>query len=196
VTPGGTAPNSWEWICVSHRNTGGAAWADSIAGSAAYVQSASDTNTATPLTGTAGAWTGVQPTAGDAIFAVAVVPTDGFTNNGAVTLTATGLSGGTKDTTTSNYIENSLGADSAAGWADWLGFTGTASAGLAMSFTFAGGTGTNWSGSLIALAVRETTPTPITLTETGAGADVLAVTLGPDEYQWVSGALSNGPFTF
>ena len=35
VTPGATAPNSWEWICASHRPAAGKAWADTIGASAA-----------------------------------------------------------------------------------------------------------------------------------------------------------------
>ena len=97
VTPGGTAPNSWEWIAATHRPAAGKTWADSIGATAAWVPSASDTTTASPLTGTAGAWTGVQPTADDAIFAVGVIPTDLGTALGATTITATGLSGGIKD---------------------------------------------------------------------------------------------------
>jgi hypothetical protein len=154
VTPGGTGPNSWEWVCVSHRLVGpGAAWADTIAASGDWVKAASDTSTASPLTGTAAAF-GTAPTTGDAIFCVGVVPTDLGSALGTTTLTATGLSGGTKSTATTQYVENSLGQDTAAVWADWTGFTGTASAGVAMSFTITGAS--NQSGSLVAITLRKT----------------------------------------
>jgi hypothetical protein len=176
VTPGGTAPNSWEWVCVSHRPDTGKGWVDQIAATAAWVQSASDTTTATPLTGTCGAWTGVQPTAGDAIFAVGVIPTDLGTALGTTTLTATGLSGGTLDTTTTNYIENSVGQDTAAVWADWVGFTGTASAGLAVSMAVTGAS--NLSGSIIGVAIREhaTTATTFDAELGSSGATVTQAT--------------------
>lgn len=157
VTPGGTAPNSWEWACFTYEH-GSTGWLDAIANGAAWVTAASDSTTASPLTGTAGAWTGVEPTAGDAILAVGVVPTDLGSALGTTTLTCTGLSGGTKDTTSTNYRENSLGQDSALVWADWVDFTGTASAGLAMSFTVTGAS--NQSGSLIAIALRAEPPDP------------------------------------
>ena len=157
VTPGGTAPNSWEWACFtySHGSTG---WVDAITNGAGWVTAASDSTTASPLTGTAGAWTGVEPTSGDAILAVGVIPTDLGSALGATTLTCTGLSGGTKSTATSQYVENALGQDSALVWADWVDFTGTASAGLAMSFTVTGAT--NQSGSLVAIALRAEPPDP------------------------------------
>lgn len=154
VTPGATAPDSWEWFCFTYRPGAGKMWADSIALLPAWSQGGSDTSTASPLTATCSAWTGAQPTAGDAILLVGGTPTDLGTALGATTLTATGLSGGTKDTTTTNYVENSLGGDSAAVWADWTGFTGTASAGLAVSIVVTGAT--NHSGTIIALAIRQT----------------------------------------
>jgi hypothetical protein len=154
VTPGATAPNSWTWVAASYRPYTGYTWADAIGTSAAWVQSASDTSTASPLTGTAGAFTGVQPTGGDAIFAVGVIPTDLGSALGATTLTATGLSGGTVTAATTQYTENTLGQDSAAVWADWTGFTGTASAGVAASFTIT--SSTNHSGSIVAVALRQT----------------------------------------
>ena len=58
-----------------------------------------------------------------------------------------------KTTATSQYVENALRFDTAAVWAGWTEFTGTASAGLAISFTVTGAT--NQSGSLIAVALRQ-----------------------------------------
>jgi len=156
VTPGATAPNSWEWICNTFRVGDLCAWRDTIGASAGWVTSASDTSTASPLTGTAGAWTSFQPTSGDNILALGEAPTDLGTALGATTLTATGLSGGRVQAATSQYIENALNADTCAVWAGWDGFTGTASAGLAISFTITGAT--NQSGSMVAIALRQTTP--------------------------------------
>lgn len=154
VTPGATAPNSWEWICASHRPAAGDQWKDTIAASAPWVRAATDATTATPLTGTATSWgAGNFPTAGDAIFTVGAIPTDLGTALGATTVTNTGLSGGTVTSATSQYVENALNADSAAVWAGWTGFTGTASAGTAMSFAVTGAS--NLSGSLVAIALRE-----------------------------------------
>jgi hypothetical protein len=150
VTPGGTAPNSWEWVCTSHRAV--TSWRDAITNGAGWVTAASDSNTASPLSGTAGAFTG-QPTEGDAIFSVGVIPTDLGSALASVTLTATGLSGGSIDQASAQYVENSLGQDTAAVWASWVNFFGTASAGLAMSFTITGAS--NHSGSLVAIALRQ-----------------------------------------
>jgi hypothetical protein len=152
VTPGVVAPNSWEWVCFSASLPAGATWADTIAADGGWVQSASDTITSNPLTGTAGAWTN-PPTAGDAIFEVAVIPTDLGSALGATTITATGLSGGTKSTATTQYIENALGADSAAVYTYWTDFTGTATAGLEISHTVTGAS--NHSGSIVAIALRQ-----------------------------------------
>lgn len=152
ITVGATAPNSFESFTVAYRPSMGATWTDAITTSASYVQSASDTNTASTLTGTTGAFTN-QPTAGDAIAAFGVIPTDLGTALGATTITATGLSGGTV-TTTSGYVENGLGQDSASVFADWTGFTGTQSAGTAISFTIT--SSTNHSGVVVAVALRET----------------------------------------
>ena len=151
VTPGGTAPDSWEWECEVWRKGTGRTWKDAIGTSAAWVQSASDTTTASPLTGTAGAFTG-QPTAEDAITTIGVIPTDLGTALGATTITATGLSGGAI-TSASQYVENALGGDTAAVYPRWQGFAGTASAGVTMSFTVTGAT--NQSGSLVAIALRQ-----------------------------------------
>jgi hypothetical protein len=163
ISNGGTAYNSWEWIAASYDPEAGMAWLDSIAASAAWVKSASDTTTGSPLTGTCGSWTAGQPTTGDAIFAVGGIPTDLGTALGATTLTATGLSGGTKSTATTQYVENGLGNDTAAVWADWTGFTGTASAGLAASFTVT--SATNQSGVIVAVALRQGTPIPAAVTQ-------------------------------
>jgi hypothetical protein len=172
VTPGGTAPNSWEWICTSHRPGSGFTWADTIATSGNWVKAASDTSTSSPLTGTAAAF-GTNPTAGDAIFCVGVIPTDLGTALGTTTLTCTGLSGGTKSTASSQYIEASLGQDSAAVWAGWTDFTGTASAGVAMSFTVTGAS--NQSGSLVAVALRQVS-TGYTGTATLSGTATITAT--------------------
>lgn len=154
VTAGGTAPNSWVWTCVTHRLGDGMQWRDTIAASVDWVQSASDTNTASPLTGTTGAFTNV-PTEYDALFAVGAVPTDAGTAQGTTTVTCTGLSGGAVTTGTGQYVENALNQDTAATWAGWTDFTGTASAGVALSFTIT--SASNHSGSLIAVALRQQT---------------------------------------
>jgi hypothetical protein len=152
VTPGGTAPNSWEWVCSIFRKPSSESWLDAIGASAAWCTSASDTSTSSPLTGTAGAFTGVQPTDGDGIFVVGTAPTDLGSALGATTLTATGLSAGKISSATSQYVENALGNDTCAVWASWLGFAGTASAGVAASLTIT--SATNQSGSIVALALR------------------------------------------
>jgi len=151
VTPGGTAPDSWEWECEVWRKGTGRSWKDAIATSAAWVQAVSDTSTASPLTGTASAFSG-QPTAEDAISCAGVIPTDLGSALGATTITATGLSGGSI-TSTSQYVENAMGGDTALVYPRWLGFAGTASAGVAMSFTVTGAT--NQSGVLVAIALRQ-----------------------------------------
>lgn len=152
ITASSPAVNSWEWVAVSHRPATGKVWKDAIGASVPWITSASDVTTASPLTGTAGSWTG-QPTEGDAIFAVGVVPTDLGSALGATTLTATGLTGGTVTAATTQYVENALGSDTAAVWVGWTGFTGTATAGLAASMVVTGAT--LQAGSIVAIALRE-----------------------------------------
>jgi hypothetical protein len=152
ITAGGTQPNSWVWFAASYRPTAGSRWRDTVATSAAWVTSASDTDTTTPLTGTAGAFTGVQPTANDAVAAFGIIPTDLGTALGTTTLTATGLSGGTV-TSSGQYVESPTNQDVAGVFADWTGFTGTASAGVVASFAVTGAA--NLSGAVVAVALRE-----------------------------------------
>jgi hypothetical protein len=158
VTPGATAPNSWEWFCASFTPDAGQVWEDAITASAGWVRSATDATTTTPLTGTAGVFA-AQPTTGDAIAVFGVTPTDTGTAIGTTTVTATGLSGGAI-TTTGGYVENNLGTDSAAVHAIWTGFSGTATAGVVMSFAIT--SSSNLSGSLVAVALRQMPPPPIT----------------------------------
>lgn len=153
VTPGVVAPNSWEWVCASHRPDSGKAWADTITASAAWVGFASDTNTAAALTGSAAT---SFAAAGDAVFVVGNIPTDaGSALTAGATLTATGLSGGTLSNATSQYVENNLGTDSAAVWVGWTGFTGTQSANLTASLTITGSG--NHSGVITFAVLREQT---------------------------------------
>jgi hypothetical protein len=152
ITAGGTAYNSWTVIAVAMRTTG--TWADTIATAAAWVQSASDTNTAAPRTGVCGPFTGAQPTTGDAILGFDISPSNVGINNSAaaVTMTATGLSGGTV-TPWPARTTTALGANSSESHSVWTGFTGTASAGLDYAITVT--SGTNHSGSVVGVAVRE-----------------------------------------
>lgn len=158
ITPGGTAPSSWVTVCVCHRPAASHVWADDITTNAPWVNYVSDTATATPLTGTMPSFTSCQPTAGDAIFGVGIVPTDSVTALGAATLTATGLSGGSINTTSTNRIKNTLGNDCGLVWTGWVSFTGTATAGLATSLTLT--TSSNHSGAIVMAVLREKIPDP------------------------------------
>lgn len=153
VTPGSTPYTSWVWIAASYRPGAGKVWRDFTLANT-WVKSASDTTTASPLTGAASTWAaGNFPTAGDALLCFGVVPTDLGTALGATTITSPGLSGGTVTAATTQYVETALGNDMAAVWASHEGFTGTATGGVTMSFTITGAT--NQSGPLIAVALRE-----------------------------------------
>jgi len=150
VTPGATAPNSWEWVAVSYRPGAGKGWRDPIVTSAPWVASGSDTNTASALT--AAATLTNKPTTGDAVAAFGVTPTDLGTALGATTLATPGLAAGTL--TADTYIENALGADTASVHATWDYFIGTSSSTTTPSFTIT--SSTNHSGVVVVVALRET----------------------------------------
>ena len=98
---------------------------------------------------------------------------------GTTTFTNAGLTGGTKVTATSQYVENGFGDDVAAVWAYWTGWTlnSTTIGGSALSFTVTGAT--NQSGVLIALALREKIAAPATFENTAEGYTVDGTTVTP-----------------
>lgn len=160
VTPGATAPNSWEWVCASHRPGSGKVWADPISLLPGWSFGASDTSTTSPLTGAPTTQIGI--TDGDAMFAVGVIPTDLGSALGSVTYTQPSLSGGTKTTATSQYVENALGNDTAAVWVGWTGFTGTTTAAQAATVSLAVTSASNLSGAIMNISLREQDdPNPI-----------------------------------
>jgi hypothetical protein len=154
VTAGGTAYNSWNYIMLITRPTGGSTYRDAI-GTAANYASSSITGTGSPATGTV-PLTGAEPAAGDAILMFHATPTD--TGSALTTLSSTmigdGISGGTIDDTSTNYIEATLGQDSASVWMTWTGFTGTMSGfGVSSDVSITGST--NHSGVMLHVSVRE-----------------------------------------
>lgn len=181
VTPGGTAPNSWEAICASFRPATGKSWRDTITTSSPWVASGSDTNTASPLT--AAATLTNQPTDGDSIACFGVIPTDLGTAIGSSSATGTGLSGGAL--TFDTYVENGLGQDTASVHGAWTGVVGTASGAITPSFVVTGAS--NHSGSVVVVALRQTSAIPATVTPStvsrtaavGTAVPAAPVTLAP-----------------
>jgi hypothetical protein len=156
VTAGGTAYNSWNYIMLITRPTAGKTYRDAI-GTAANYESASITGTGSPATGAA-AFTGAEVTTGDAILVFHATPTD--TGSALTTLSSgivadsSALTGGTIDDTSTNYIEATLGQDSASVWMTWTGFTGTQTAfGVQSDVSITGST--NHSGVMLHVSVRE-----------------------------------------
>jgi hypothetical protein len=151
VTAGGTAYNSWEYVLIITRPSGGTTYRDAL-GNAANYDAMSDTTTAVgPTSGTAD-FTGVEPTDGDALLAFATIPTDTGSALNASSSFSTSLSGGTVNNTSTNYIENTLGQDTASAWMTYTGFTGTHATPQA-NFTITGTT--NNSGVVLMVSVRE-----------------------------------------
>jgi hypothetical protein len=153
VTAGGTAYNSWEYVLIITRPSGGTTYRDAI-GTAANYAGVSQTGTGSGNDAFA-PMTGAEPTTGDAALAFITTPTDTGSALGAGTgMGALGLSGGTVNNTSTNYIENTLGQDSATAWLTWTGFTGTMSADLNVTaITITGST--NHSGIVGLVSVRE-----------------------------------------
>jgi hypothetical protein len=75
----------------SYRLSEGDVWADALAADVDWITSASDTDTASPLTGTTGTF-GQLPEGGDAVLAFGAIPTDAGTSVSAATVTVAGLS--------------------------------------------------------------------------------------------------------
>lgn len=160
VTPGTTAPNTWVWVCRTFRPDSGKTWLDALASMPRSL--AADTNTASPQAANSSGM--ASSTAGDAVFVCMGNPSDSITAVASGTITATGLTGGTVEATSTNFVANSLGNDCSVFWMGWTGFTGTQSGQFASSMT---GTGlTNHSGAVITMSVREQAG-PATGTATG-----------------------------
>lgn len=151
VTAGATVPNSWEWVCASHRSTAGKGWEDALAINMFGVGVNSDATVASPLSFGSVSSSGLS--GGDAVFAVGGIPTDLGTALGTATITAVGITGGTVSAATTQYVENALGTDSAAVWAGWTGFTGVQTGFLGVSFTITGSA--NHAGALVTVVLRE-----------------------------------------
>jgi hypothetical protein len=152
---GATAPNSWEAIATSFRPGTGMRFVPGGQISSATI--ISDTNTASPLTGTAT----LSMEAGDIIYSVGNTPTDAATGLTSATHSHASVSGGT---TTTGYVENALGNDTAAGWLSKEGWTGTVSSGNhTLTFTFSTG---NMSGTIGLIALHEETDPGTTHTVT------------------------------
>jgi hypothetical protein len=170
VTPGAVAPNSWVWVCAVFRPGAGKEWRDAIGSS--IVSGGGDSNTLTPLT--AAPFVALpMAEAGDAFFACAANPSDAATAMNGATLTATGLTGGTVDTTSTNYVENSLGQDCCGVWTTWTGFTGTQTAQASASFTLTGAT--NFSGAVGYVLLREQVSTGPALPDVVVGGTLKPV---------------------
>lgn len=162
---GGTAPNSWVALATVHRPTGGKVWRDAITTNASWVATASDTNTATGLTGSCA--TTDLATAGDQIQTFGITPQDVSTTITSATVTATGLSG-TSVSISGGYVESNLGDDCSAVGATWSNFTGTQTGAIVPTFTLT--SATNHSGAVMAAVLRE-----IDGEVMNAGTDLLGV---------------------
>lgn len=157
ITAGATAPDSWGAWAFAYRISTSEVWRDPIANLSTAQDFINDTNTASPLTGTAPTgFTSMVPTTGDAILAVAIVPTDSVTALGTTSITATGLSGGTQSVVSTQTGVAPLGADTGMAWADWTGFTGTNTAAPSASFVLT--SSTNHSGGIMVMSLRAGPP--------------------------------------
>lgn len=178
---------SWTWVCSSHRVGTGKQWRDLISGASPWIYSFSDGTAASPLS-SASLRTISGITANDAVFVVGNVGTDTGTALGAVTLTTPGLTGGTVTAATTQYVETTLGTDSAAAWVGWTGFTGFSTGELStVSMVITGST--NHSGSLVLASFREEDPPPFnqiqsvkSSTYAGPGATCTLSTVVADEF--------------
>jgi peptidoglycan hydrolase-like protein with peptidoglycan-binding domain len=151
ITPGGTAPNTWQAHSIAYALPAGKAWADAIGSNVDWVQGASDTDTSSSvLSGTTTAFA-AQPTTLDAVLTAFVTGTDlgsGFSVLG--TISATGVSGGL--TSTVLYSEVASGDDALMGTTDRVGFTGPASSDWTSAATF---TATGNVGVVANIALRQ-----------------------------------------
>lgn len=181
--------NSWEAIAEAWRPAAGNAWTDAADLAGIPWVTFDDATTADPLTGSATFAT--QPAAADGaqLTMFGVIPTDTGTAQGAVTASATGLSGGT--VTARQYVENALGGDTAGLSWTWTGFTGTATGALAWSTAIT--SSTNSVGLGVALWLREAAAaTQVAPADTGSGADTMttAATVGPADTATGSGSMT------
>lgn len=141
---GATAPNSWEGIASSF--TPGASKQFPASSPITVSSAIDDTSTSSPLTGICT----LNCESGDLLYAVGNVPTDASTGLTSVSHSHASVSGGT---TTSGYVENAQGQDSAAGWLSKEGWTGTVSSGdHTVTFTFSA---TPQAGVITLLAITE-----------------------------------------
>lgn len=143
-------PNMPMYQAFIFRPDAGEEWRDTLTETASWVQTAGDSTTADPLTGTAGAWSSTPPETGDAVVAFGAIPTDSGTDP-TPTITCAGLAGGTF---IHSYLETAGGVDGAIKTSVWEGFTGAATAGLAMSFPFGATAGSQNAGAMLAIAIR------------------------------------------
>ena len=87
--------------------------------------------------------------------------------------------GGTKTILSTNYVENPLGQDTAAGWVEWEGWTGSAATACAANFVFTGAS--NHSGVSVQIALRET-DVPDGSIKSGTPASYQRIDLSPLDY--------------
>jgi hypothetical protein len=156
VTPGSPAPNTWTWMCRSFAPSSGATM---VAPQASF---ASDTVTGTTgLTGTPAAFSPAVDGASTIVQAAGVIPTDtGSANSVAeAILTVPGFTGGTVTVNTTDFVETSLGTDTAMLWSHLSGATGTSTG--APTVTFGVTAGNNDSGGVLAIAVTDTIVGPV-----------------------------------
>jgi hypothetical protein len=157
ITPGATAPDTWVWLAYAFAPSAGKAWADTIAADPGYIATAADTGTGDSQL-TASATLTDQPTTGDAILAIGVIPTNA---GSAVASTSTLTNGGI--TTLGGaafdrqFLDSGLNSDVGIGGLLAAGFYGTASGATSSSIVFTASS--NHSGVTALIALRQATPT-------------------------------------
>lgn len=170
LTPGASTGS---WCQITHAFTTTTSWQTSIAASSNDTATGSDTTAASPVTATTTPTT--KPTAGNAIYYVAAVPTDAGTGApSTASCSGTGLSGGTSTAGIGGFAQSSTGNDSGIIDAIWEGFTGTATNSLTPSITNPGAT--NNYGVIATLNLRETANTNVSITQASSTETAFAIT--------------------
>jgi hypothetical protein len=152
ITWGGTAPSPALIQAFSYRLDPGATWADTLGTDTDWVQSASDTTTTTPITGTTGSFS-EPPAPGDVVMSAFGIPTDA---GSAITSPSASIAGLTSFGSLPAFIDTSQGNDAGQGYMHLWPHTGTASAGVAASYAVT--SAADLSGILLGIAIRQVIP--------------------------------------
>lgn len=178
ATSGFAGSNNATWAIYAVRPDTGKTWRDTPAGGADWMVGGSDADsTADNLLRalTAAFDSGFEPDGanGDGLLLLGCAQSDAGSGIGAVTASATGLTGGTH--TARSYVETSVGNDSCSTGHTWLGFSGTPSAGVDVSHTVTGLAAPV--GTVVAVALRQTGPLTVNLGLAEETDTALAVTI-------------------